>query len=113
MYPVNNEVKFYYNKIAAEYDKSRFSNSYGAFIHQQETQIFNKEISLAAAPILDAGCGTGRFLNWATTGLDISEKEFDLHTIVFHRHYTPTHIEVDTLCNGEKITTSSYLLNPL
>ncbi|MFK7799318.1 MAG: class I SAM-dependent methyltransferase [Aureispira sp.] len=71
---MNEEIKAYYNKIANEYHQSRFSNSYGQFIHQQEDVILDKYLN-KTAPLngLDLACGTGRFLDYASHGVDISE----------------------------------------
>lgn len=71
---MNEEIKAYYNNIASDYQASRFSNSYGQFIHQQESVILDKYLD-KTAPLncLDLACGTGRFLAYASHGVDISE----------------------------------------
>jgi ubiquinone/menaquinone biosynthesis C-methylase UbiE len=66
-------VRSYYESIAAEYDSSRFNNSYGRYLDDWERRILchwlpNSQERL----ILDLACGTGRFLELATTGLDAS-----------------------------------------
>lgn len=67
-------VKLYYEQIASEYDNLRFNNSYGRYIDFQEREILNQWlVSPEKKSVLDLACGTGRFLNFATTGLDISE----------------------------------------
>ena len=65
-------IKSYYDQLAPQYDQDRFGNSYGAYIHEQEEGIFKKWIS-NMTPILSLACGTGRLMEWATHGLDISE----------------------------------------
>ena len=65
-------IKSYYDQLATRYDQDRFGNSYGAYIHVQEEGIFRRWLS-NATPTLSLACGTGRFMEWATHGLDISE----------------------------------------
>src|SRR5665213_13937 len=71
----NNKIKEYYDTISSTYDESRFDNTYGRYIHQQEYEILKKRIA-ASDPekTLDLGCGTGRFLALADYGVDISPK---------------------------------------
>lgn len=72
---MKNEIKTYYNELAEEYDKSRFDNSYGQFIHYQEIEILNRYLGRNTDKInLDAACGTGRFLDYASHGIDISQE---------------------------------------
>ena len=72
---MGNEVVDYYNSIAEDYDESRFANSYGKFIDAEERRILNKLIDLSAdGKRLELACGTGRLTNYATDGLDASEK---------------------------------------
>ncbi len=66
-------IKEYYNDLAGEYDKDRFDNTYGQYIDRQEKKIIRK--LLADNPkdkTLDLACGTGRFLEFAKYGVDIS-----------------------------------------
>jgi ubiquinone/menaquinone biosynthesis C-methylase UbiE len=66
-------VRSYYDNIAADYDHSRFGNTYGRYIHDQERQILKRWLPHNSdSLILDLACGTGRFLDLATTGLDAS-----------------------------------------
>lgn len=69
---MDSPIKDYYENLATTYDENRFANSYGQFIDHQERQILNRWIQKQAA-ILDMGCGTGRFLEYATHGLDVSQ----------------------------------------
>ncbi|HEY9692326.1 MAG TPA: class I SAM-dependent methyltransferase [Oculatellaceae cyanobacterium] len=67
-------IKQYYENIAFNYDKSRFANSYGQYIDSQERLILSDWLpSRETHSILDLACGTGRFLDFATTGLDASK----------------------------------------
>jgi len=67
-------IKNYYNQLASEYDDDRFNNSYGQYLHFQERQILTKWLGqFSKKSILDMGCGTGRFLDFAENGVDFSE----------------------------------------
>ncbi len=69
-----NPIQDYYNQLANEYDEDRFNNTYGQYIHTQEQQILKHKLSgIAKDSILDMGCGTGRFLEFAHHGVDFSE----------------------------------------
>lgn len=73
------EIKEYYNKLAADYDQDRFGNSYGDYLDRQEKIIVRKLLGyIPAINILDAGCGTGRFLEFASHGIDLSEKMIEV-----------------------------------
>lgn len=66
-------IKKYYDDLASSYDNNRFGNSYGKYIDQQERAFLNALLSSNSyEKILDSGCGTGRFLEYATHGIDIS-----------------------------------------
>ncbi len=70
---MNSEITTYYDKLASDYDQSRFSNSYGKFIHYQESQVLNRyNIRADDQNNLDIACGTGRFLHYANHGIDVS-----------------------------------------
>ena len=72
-------VRSYYDSIATEYNESRFGNTYGRYINGQERQILR--CWLPPEPdslILDLACGTGRFLDLATTGLDASANMLEI-----------------------------------
>ena len=68
----NPQIVDYYNKIAKEYDSSRFENSYGRYIDSQERMVLDK-MDITPSCTLDLPCGTGRFLNYADHGCDASE----------------------------------------
>ena len=73
--PMNTNIKDYYDNLANEYDDDRFGNSYGKYLDVQEKLILQKWLgNTEAQNVLDLGCGTGRFLEFANTGLDISPK---------------------------------------
>ena len=64
----------YYDKLAADYDADRFSNTYGKYIHRQEVKLLTKLLSAAGEKIIDLGCGTGRLTSFATIGIDGSKE---------------------------------------
>ncbi len=67
------DLPAYYEQIAAQYDQSRFGNSYGRFLHAQERPALQHFLrGCLPEQILDLACGTGRMLDLAGTGLDIS-----------------------------------------
>lgn len=70
------DVIDYYNNIAATYDESRFSNSYGRFIDAQERRVLDKLLPHADEPkkVLEMACGTGRLTAYATHALDASSQ---------------------------------------
>ncbi|WP_299242293.1 class I SAM-dependent methyltransferase [uncultured Aquimarina sp.] len=69
------EINQYYNEIAENYDSSRFSNSYGKYINNQENRILKKYLDQEDVSLnLDVACGTGRFLKYADHGVDISSE---------------------------------------
>lgn len=70
------KVQEYYNQIAGNYDKSRFNNSYGQFIDKQE-RIFLDQY-LKSKNTLNLGCGTGRFMEYCSTGIDFSSEMLDI-----------------------------------
>lgn len=72
-------VKNYYDKLAPTYDTNRFENSYGKYIHHQERRFLEKIIKpKSQKKVLDLGCGTGRFLDFANYGVDISPKMIEI-----------------------------------
>ena len=82
-----NSIKKYYNELAADYDENRFENSYGQYLHLQERQILVQRLGqLDKNLILDLGCGTGRFLEFANNGADFSEKMLEQAQSKFPNH---------------------------
>ncbi len=69
-----NEIVDYYNKLAKNYDKSRFENTYGEFIDRQERKLLNNLLKNKQEIILDLACGSGRLSNYANFGVDASKE---------------------------------------
>ncbi|MCP3145263.1 class I SAM-dependent methyltransferase [Pyxidicoccus xibeiensis] len=70
------EVIAYYDSLAPTYDAARFGNSYGAYLDGLERPVLRGW--LRGERVLDLGCGTGRFLDLASEGLDFSPKMVQL-----------------------------------
>ena len=69
------EIKKYYDELADQYDQDRFENSYGQYIHTQEMDILLRwSTQKSAKKSVDLACGTGRFMEFAGLGIDISER---------------------------------------
>lgn len=66
------EVVAYYDALAPTYDADRFGNSYGAYLDGLERRALRKW--LRGPRVLELACGTGRFLDLASEGLDLSGK---------------------------------------
>jgi ubiquinone/menaquinone biosynthesis C-methylase UbiE len=75
--PVQAEITDYYNQLAPNYDADRFDNTYGQYLHRQETFFMRKMIAADNGPVLSLGCGTGRLMEMATHGADISPAMID------------------------------------
>jgi ubiquinone/menaquinone biosynthesis C-methylase UbiE len=72
-------LKIYYEELAPDYDHLRFKNSYGRYIDNQEREILTRWLgSSQSQSILDLACGTGRFLSFATAGLDLSSRMIEV-----------------------------------
>lgn len=62
-----------YDELAASYDADRFENSYGRYVHAQEERLLRQWLcSFRGGRVLSLACGTGRFLEFATHGIDAS-----------------------------------------
>ena len=80
----------YYDQLASEYDRDRFANSYGRYIDAQERAILRHWLNGAdKTRTVDFGCGTGRLLEFATTGVDgssemlhIAAQKYPNHTLI-------------------------------
>ncbi|MCM1401114.1 MAG: class I SAM-dependent methyltransferase [Bacteroides sp.] len=70
----NKDVVAYYDELAPNYDASRFSGSYGNFIHKQEQNILKHFLPTDARVVVDLACGTGRLSDYATICVDASEQ---------------------------------------
>jgi SAM-dependent methyltransferase len=69
----------YYDKLAPAYDEKRFGNSYGTYIDGLERRILTQWLAAQAAEqVIDLGCGTGRLLNFAKTGVDGAVKMLEV-----------------------------------
>lgn len=66
------EINAYYDTIAPEYDRLRFANSYGAYIHAQELAFLHRHLPPRKS-VLSLGCGTGRFMEFCSEGVDVAE----------------------------------------
>ncbi|MEL6866191.1 MAG: class I SAM-dependent methyltransferase [Bacteroidota bacterium] len=76
---MNDKILQYYNDLAEQYDEDRFSHSYGKYIDQQERQLLQGLLSQTKKEaVLDMACGTGRFLDMASYGIDISPKMIEV-----------------------------------
>jgi len=78
------EIIKYYDDLADKYDIDRFSNSYGKYIHLQELKIIKKYLSKSNIDKnLDLACGTGRFLDFAKYGTDLSSEMIKISKLKF------------------------------
>ena len=77
---MSNEINSYYDRLAPNYDDDRFGNSYGQFVHRQETRFLDSILGVPnmGERRLDVGCGTGRLLKYATHGVDQSAAMLDV-----------------------------------
>jgi len=64
------EVIAYYDALAPTYDANRFGNSYGAYLDALERSLLKGWV--LGPRVLDLACGTGRFLELASEGVDLS-----------------------------------------
>lgn len=97
---MNDKILDYYNNLAPLYDKSRFGNSYGKFIDAQEKILLKKLIPKDEdRMILDLGCGTGRLLEFANHGTDISSK---MIKIANNKHFSKKIVLSDSVQSSFK-----------
>lgn len=65
----------YYDRLAGEYDRDRFGNTYGRFLDSLERKLLDSGLSRTPpAEVIDLGCGTGRLLGYAMAGVDASRE---------------------------------------
>lgn len=74
------QIVEYYSKLAKNYDSDRFENTYGKFIDFQERRILDRLLANKKETILDLACGSGRFMNYASIGVDASEEMLKIAT---------------------------------
>lgn len=75
----SNDIVSYYDALAPSYDENRFGNSYGQYLHHQESLLLKKLLPTADDHvILDFGCGTGRLMNFASHGMDPSNSMLEV-----------------------------------
>ncbi|HEU4560581.1 MAG TPA: class I SAM-dependent methyltransferase [Longimicrobium sp.] len=66
-------IREYYDALAPAYDRDRFANSYGRYVDGQERAILSSWLrGRAVDSVVELACGTGRFLDFAGTGVDLS-----------------------------------------
>jgi SAM-dependent methyltransferase len=74
----------YYDKLAKDYDSNRFENSYGRYVDRMEREILHTWLcEISPYKVLDVGCGTGRLLDFAMTGMDPSQEMLKLAAVKF------------------------------
>ena len=67
-------IKQYYDDLAFQYDKLRFENSYGQYVDTLERSVLSSLLENSdPKDNLEIACGTGRLLDFASTGVDSSE----------------------------------------
>lgn len=68
------QIHDYYRKLAPNYDRERFGNSYGRYVDRMERSIL-RGWTRGRDPerSVEIACGTGRLLDFAMTGVDISD----------------------------------------
>jgi ubiquinone/menaquinone biosynthesis C-methylase UbiE len=84
---LNKEIEEYYSHLANQYDQDRFDNSYGQFIDIQEKNMVRNILTENKEKVLDLGCGTGRFLEFAQYGMDISPEMIEIAKIKYPSRY--------------------------
>ncbi|MDB5033146.1 MAG: SAM-dependent methyltransferase [Chlorobi bacterium] len=68
-----NDIIAYYDELSTRYDADRFGNSYGRMVDAEERTILRRWLAPhAGGRVIDLGCGSGRFLDLATEGIDPS-----------------------------------------
>lgn len=69
-----NKIIDYYDRLAPDYDRDRFGNTYGNFIDAEERYALDRLLGQPRGHVLEMACGTGRLLDYADCGIDASEK---------------------------------------
>ena len=103
-------VKSYYNKITTDYDTSRFENTYGDFINRQE-RVYRKKNLPKKGIFLNLGCGTGRFMEYPTIGVDFSDEMLALAKTKFpNKKYTTATAHLTTIDFNSVDSSSAFML---
>lgn len=67
------QVYDYYETLAPTYDHERFANSYGRYVDAMERRLLGAWLrGRAPEGVVELACGTGRMLDFAMTGVDLS-----------------------------------------
>lgn len=67
------QIHRYYQDLAPRYDQDRFDNSYGRYVDGLERHVLDRWLrDSSVESTVDIACGTGRFLDYAQTGVDVS-----------------------------------------
>ncbi len=83
----NQEIRTYYDELAERYDDNRFGNTYGRYLHEQEKQILRRWLKdIPVKDCVELGCGTGRLLDFAGTGVDFSPKMLKQAAVKYPKH---------------------------
>lgn len=66
-------IRDYYDALAPSYDRDRFGNSYGRYVDAMERALLRAWLAgRDPESVVDLACGTGRLLDFAMTGVDLS-----------------------------------------
>jgi len=66
-------IRDYYDALAPTYDRDRFENSYGRYVDGMERALLRAWLrERDPETVVDLACGTGRLLDFAMTGVDLS-----------------------------------------
>ena len=66
-------IRDYYEALAPTYDRERFENSYGRYVDGMERALLRAWLrGREPGTVIDLACGTGRLLDFAMTGVDLS-----------------------------------------
>lgn len=92
----------YYDELADRYDDDRFGNSYGQYVDALERTILSTWLGgIEPCECVDFGCGTGRLLAYAGTGVDGSVRMLQVAAQKYaDRHLIPASITEVPLADG-------------
>lgn len=73
VHPTTTTIREYYDALAPEYDRDRFGHSYGRYVDGMERGILRAWLhGRDPESVVELACGTGRLLDFAGTGVDLS-----------------------------------------